>query len=258
MTKALVLAAWCALAVFFVHQGAIRSELRYSRVAEGNISQSVHAIWSQGWSGYVATLQGNAWWGRVRPLHELFHSIPYALNMIRNGDMFHSDPAVLLSERINGDLQTHLIFLLACFSLILGGLAMVLRHATGSWWPGFLLPILCVPGNRYLSQNLLVNFCDSGEIGQLLFLSLYLCLVAPLFARAVQGRIREASAVFFLLAAYAMKETTVVLLPVMLVVLGWLAINAPSRFRRFALATSAPGSRTWGRSWNCAAEARFP
>lgn len=235
MTKALVLAAWCALLVFFVHQGAIRPELRYSRVAEGNISKSVHAIWSQGWNGYLTTLGGNAWWGRVRPMHELFHSIPFALTAIRNGDIFCSDPTVPLSERINGDLQTHSIFLLACFSLTLGGLAMVLRHATGSWWSGLLLPILCVPGNRYLSQNLLVNFSDSGEIGQLLFLGVYLGLAAPLFACAVPGQIRETAAVVFLAATYAMKETSVVLLPIMLAVLGWLALDAPSRFRHFAL-----------------------
>jgi len=226
---------WTLLIVFSVHRGAIRPELRYSRVAEGNIAQSVHAVWSQGWSGYVGSLKGDAWWGRVRPLHLPFHSVPYLLTLLRNGDLFHHDAKVPISDRINGDLQTHGLYLLGCFSLALSVLALAVWRSTGNWWVGFLLPLLCVPGNRYLSQNLLVNFCDSGEIGQLLFISMYIWLLASIFSREVPGRIREALAILFLLMAYGMKETTVVLLPVALMLLGWLSMSAPRRFRIFAV-----------------------
>ena len=233
--KFAALLIWSVLIVFLVHRGAIRSELRYSRVAEGNISQSVHAMWSKGWEGYAATLRGDAWWGRIRPLHIPFYNIPYFLTLLRNGDLFQRDAEVPISDRINGDLQTHTFFLLSCFSLAIAALALAIWRVTGFWWPGFLLPLLCVPGNRYLSQNLLVNYCDSGEIGQLLFISMYIGLVVPMFSGVVPGRIREVAASFFLLLAYAMKETTVVILPVVLVLVGWISLGSTPQFKKFAI-----------------------
>ncbi len=234
--KTAAIGAWCVLAALFIHQGAIRPELRYSRVAEGNLSQSVHAMWAQGGRGYADVVRSDAAiWGRARVCHWLFYNVPFLLTLIRNGDVFHRDAEVPICDRLNGDLQTHSLFLLGCFGLALAALAAAVWRITGAAWPALLLPWLCVPGNSHLGENLLVNHCDSGEIGQLLWIAIYIALMAPAFAKEIPGRIREALAVFFLLLAYAMKETTVVLLPVALALLGWLSLGASRPFRAFAL-----------------------
>lgn len=102
----LLFSFWAMLVLGAFHQKAFGPELRYSRVAEGNISQSVYLMWKKGFSGFKAIFSDDAHiWGRVRPGHLLYYNIPFAAALIRNGDLFRDVAEVPISNRINGDLQ---------------------------------------------------------------------------------------------------------------------------------------------------------
>lgn len=232
-----LLVFWTALAVYVCHARAAASTLRYGIVAEGNISEAVHAMWSRGADGYGDVLRGDACQaGRVRPVQWLYHGVPFFLAMVRNGDFFRQDPGVPRSERINGDLQTHVAFLMVSVALAMAFLAYTLGDVIQNRWAGFLVPVYAA-ASLALAENLIVNFCDSQEIGQLLFVSVYLFCVRKLFRGEAPGVFLETVGVLFLLLAYGMKETTVVLMPCMLavLVLQWRPSSGASpAFRRFA------------------------
>ncbi len=194
-----------------VHDEAVDSALRYARVAEGNISHSVYTMWSEGLSGYLRIVESDMQGaGRVRPVHWLFHSVPFFLTLAGNGDLFWDDPGQAWFERINGDLLVHTWFLLFCASLSATALAWVGFRATGS--KGFLLlfPILIVSGSAYLSRNLIFNFCDSGEVGQLMFISLHMLALSRALQGAPCSRAADFGGFLCLVLALFMKETTLV------------------------------------------------
>jgi hypothetical protein len=218
------------IALLFVHRGAVATELRYTRVAEGNISHTTHAIWNHGVEGYIQILKTEAVHAsRLRPLHHVFNSIPFYLTVLRNGDLFWHDSDVEWKDRINGDLQTHSYFLLFCMSL-----SIALIGWSGSRVLGFMFaivfPLVFISAPRYLNENLLVNYCDSGEIGQLLFVCIYIFCMCE----AVSGRrpsvVRELAGAIALILAYAMKETTIVLFPAFLFILSF----QYARFRKLS------------------------
>ncbi|MDD4872386.1 MAG: hypothetical protein PHR77_17680 [Kiritimatiellae bacterium] len=238
VVKSAALLLWSALLVFIFHHRAFAPELRYTRVAEGNISKGVYSIWSDGIHGYIANLRGDAYQGgRIRPLHQLYYCVPFILTMVLNGDIFYHDPEVPIKDRINGDLQTHVIYLFVSLVIAVSTLSWLTWCLTGAWWSALILPIYAV-SNTAVCENFLVNYCDSGEIGQLLFISLYLASMA----KALEGKVPrpwvEVSGICFLLMAFAMKETTIVLVPVVMVLLAWgffRSARENREFRRFAV-----------------------
>jgi len=151
--------------------------------------------------------------------------------MVRNGDLFRYHPEVNLQNRINGDLQTHTLFLLASLAVACGALSWLIGRTTGVWWAACLFPVVFSMANKSLCENLLVNYCDSGEIGQLLFISLYLLCLSRSFKGNAPGAGREIAAAFFLVLAYGMKETSMVILPAVLgvLILRVLPVFRPSR-----------------------------
>lgn len=232
-----VVSLWVFTVIAVFHHRAFAPELRYTRVAEGNISQAIHTIWNNGIHGYIAILCNDTGYsGRVRPLHYLFHSVPFFLTIVRNGDLFRKDMEVPLGDRINGDLQTHVFCLFVSLVITITALSWLVWRLTGAWWSIFLLPLYAV-SNVTVCENFLVNYCDSGEIAQLLFISLYLLFVVKIFSGKAPGWKAEAVGCIFLFMAYAMKETSIVLSPVMLVFLAlrcfYVTDNSPE-FRQFA------------------------
>ncbi len=231
-----VLLAWSFVVVGLFHNRAVAPELRHTRVAEGNISKAVHLQWREGISGFAALVRSDArQWGRIRPMHWIYSHAPFFLTMIRNGDLWHSDPDVPRRDRINGDLQTYTYFQLAIVGLALAIFGVIVWRATGMGWTAFLVAPLAA-GSPGLLENILVNYCDSVEIGQLLFIALYLLIIAGTLAGTVPGPGKETASMIALLLAYAMKETTIVLLPAVVFVLGLRYILSPpcsTAFKRF-------------------------
>jgi hypothetical protein len=226
----------CGLYLF--HGRAIGSYLRHTRVAEGNISHAVHAIWSRGAAGYMDVLRSDAvTWGRIRPVHWLYHSLPFFATMLRNGDFLQEDADTGRSERMNGDLQMHTNYLLLSIAIAIFFIGWLGAKTSGSRWFAFIFLLLFLAGPRYLNDNLKVNFCDSQEIGQLLFISLYLYCIADIFKLKRPGAWQETIGTLFLVLAYGMKETTIVLSPIVAGFLLWKLLadkeNADSTFRSF-------------------------
>jgi len=161
--------------------------------------------------------------------------------MVRNGDLFHKDREVPVSDRINGDLQTHVLYLFVSLVIAITVLAWLIWRLTGVWWSAFLLPLYAVSGVT-VSENFLVNYCDSGEVAQLLFVSLYLFFVARMFTGETPGWKAEVAGSLFLFMAYTMKETSVVLSPVILAFLAWrffFITGDNTGFRKFAVRHAA-------------------
>ncbi|MCX6995556.1 MAG: hypothetical protein NTV49_00355, partial [Kiritimatiellaeota bacterium] len=216
----LVMAVAC---LFLMHRGSYVSYVRYTRVAEGNISHCVAGFWAKGWPAFRATIVDDAQvWGRIRPAHWLFHQIPFAITLLRNGDCGGGQSGVKLADRINGDLQTHTLVLLATLSLAAAGAAYVLLSVAGSWW-AVLVFMAGFAGSLTISENLLVNYCDSGEIAQLLWIGTYgVALTVAWRSKGWRLAFAETGAVLCLLLAYTAKETSVVLLPIAVALACWL------------------------------------
>lgn len=216
-----------------IHRESLSNSLRYTRVAEGYISQAVQYMWTSGMSGWADTVHGDArTWGRIRPAHWLYYNIPFVLTLVRNGDLFRHDAMVPISNRINGDLQTHTLFLILCMAIACGGLTWLVWHLARSWLAFLLLPLYCSLSYT-LCENLLVNHCDSQEIPQLLWISLYLVSISKLFFGQKPSSVCEVFAVLFLLLAYATKETSLVMLPVCSTIFGLLFFLYPLEQRGF-------------------------
>lgn len=199
-----------------VHHQSFSSSLRYSRVAEGHMSKVVRSIWKNGYISYAHMLRYDAKGaGRIRPIHWLYYNIPFALTMIRNGDLFRSDETAI-SDRINGDLQTHTFFLAICLSVAVGLVAYLIFDFSGLYIPSLLF-LLCIFLSLSVCENLLIYYCDSQEIPQLLFLSCYLFSINKVLKGKLPSKRREVLSYLFLALAYGVKETTLVLMPVMVV-----------------------------------------
>jgi len=201
--------------ILLFHSRAVSRGLRHTIVAEGNISHhGVRYFWQHGLQAYFTVVKSDAEsHGRVRPMHWVHHHIPFVITLLRNGDLTYKDSEVRLSDRVNGCLQTHTYYQLFCVAIMLSALGFVLFRTTNTWWTGFLFISLAAGGGMCLRQNIIVNHCDSGEIGQMMYISLYLAAIIPALRGMLMSRWREVIAVFVLLLAYAMKETTVILLP---------------------------------------------
>ncbi len=201
--------------MYFFHQKGCSSELRYSVVAEGNISLAVGEIWMNPWEAYKNIIVSEAKsQGRIRPAHYIFHQIPFLITLIRNGDIITQNDGVDIAHRINGDLQTHVIVLLAFLSIAIFCLSYVLYSVTHSIGACFVF-IVSFSGSLTIGENLLRNYCDSGEIYQIFSISMYVLLIFLALNSSGRARIKyEACSVLCLLFAYATKETSLVLLPV--------------------------------------------
>jgi hypothetical protein len=229
----ITLSAWIVGLILYFHGGAVAPELRYTRIAEGNISHAVGAAWERGAQGFGEVLDDDAkLWGRVRPLHWAFYSAPFALTSIRNGDFFHHDTDVPRSQRINGDLQTHNAFLLAILSVTTLCVCVIMWYALGYRY-AIILPLLFIANNRHIQENLLVNFCDSGEIGQILFIALYLLCIRKVLNASAPTKREEITGCIFLLLALLMKETSVVLLPTFGALVLWCFLVERTKDRAF-------------------------
>jgi len=201
------------LVILVVHRGAWMDELRYSPVADGNISRAVNMILSSGSKGLRELTVGDARdAGRIRPAHWINYIPPYLVTMIRNGDLFHSDPIVPWFNRINGDLQTHGLYLLSLLVLAITFGMFWIRDVTGSWCAALLLPFF-ISSSPSVWENLLMNYADSQEIPQLFWMMLYIFMLKGLL-EGKQGWITEMVSYFALIFAYFTKETSVVVGPV--------------------------------------------
>jgi hypothetical protein len=193
----LLFSFWAMLILGAFYQKAFGPELRYSRVAEGNISKIVSAMWSKGFSGFKDVISDDAHiWGRIRPGHWLYYNIPFAVVLLRNGDMFRTVPQVQMSHRINGDLQTHIIFLLVSRAVACGGICWLLWRYSSTLWAPLLFPIY-VASFYALSENFVVYHCDSQEIPQLLFIVLYIISISKFFEGKVPKKWLELLSIFF-------------------------------------------------------------
>ncbi len=196
-----------------VHRGAWVHELRYSPVADGNISRAVHMILSSGSKGLRELAIGDARdAGRIRPAHWINYIPPYLLTMIRNGDLFHSDPKIPWFNRINGDLQTHGIYLLSLLVLAIAFGMSWIRDVTGRWFAALLLPFF-ISSSPSVWENLLMNYADSQEIPQVFWIMLYIFVLKRLLD-GKQSWILEIASYIALIFAYFTKETSLVLGPV--------------------------------------------
>ena len=129
-----MLGLWVFAVTAVFHHRAFAPELRYTRVAEGNISHTVSAFWTEGAPAYVSLIHDEARGsGRIRPLHCLYHSVPFFLTMVRNGDLFHTDAEIPVSRRINGDLQTHAFYLFGTLVIAITALARLVWRLTDVW-----------------------------------------------------------------------------------------------------------------------------
>lgn len=239
---AVLVLAGASVGVF--HRRAAAPELRHSRVAEGNASRAVQAMWSRGADGYAEVLSDDAHaWGRVRPVHWLYQSASFFVTLVRNGDLTARGASAPMSGRINGDLQTCALVQMAAVALSLAALGWLAWRLTGTALAAVLLPaVFAACGGFSLAENLLVNFVDSGEIGQLLFICLYLLCIEAAFRGRVPTVRQEVCAAGLLVLAYGMKETTLALLPAAFAVLGLRSLPAlapEAGFRRFAVRHAA-------------------
>ena len=206
--------AWSLAVIGYFHKGAYGEEVRYYQIAEGNISQSIHKFWSEGVDGFYSVLKSDAEHaGRIRPGHWLYYNIPFALTLVRNGDMFSSAADVPLSQRINGDLQTHTLFLIFCLAMACALISYTTWTISSSFVPGILLPVYFAT-SLTVSENLIVYHCDSQEIPQLLFIAFYFFFITNLVLAQKNDIKNIIFACFFLILAYFTKETSLVLLPV--------------------------------------------
>lgn len=229
---------WSFLVIFYFHKGALGEEVRYYNIAEGNISHAIQGIWDQGLVGLASVLKSDAEGaGRIRPGHWLYYNIPFAFTLLRNGDMFRSVPDVSISQRINGDLQTHALFMILSLALACACISVTTWKLSSSIIAALLFPIY-VASSFTICENLIVNHCDSQEIPQLLFIALYFLTISNLFAGKVIGWKKEILAIIFLVSAYATKETSILLMPAFLMVfcILWRYFdNASSEYRRSLL-----------------------
>jgi hypothetical protein len=205
-----ILSIWCILFLVVFHHRAAGKELRYTRVAEGNISGLVRAIWHNGLPGYAAIVRGDASeWGRIRPLHWVYQQLPFLGIMIRNGDLWHVDSETPIASRINGDLQTYTIFQMTIVVLSLMLLGYLFWCSTGMPLAVFVFVPFAVSVPSF-PENFVVNFCDSVEIGQIFFIAVYLVALKRYFSLKTPSVWQESLAAFALACAYGMKETSVV------------------------------------------------
>ncbi len=244
--KLLLLTIAAFVLMFFVHHGSYKNSLRYAMIAEGNISVAIGEIWINGFKSFNGIILKNEAEeaGRIRPAHWLIHQIPFLVTLIRNGDIIANDDGENITNRINGDLQTHTIVLLAFFTLAVIFMAYVLLTISGSWFSCFLF-ITITSGSLTISQNLLRNYCDSGEIFQLFFLSLYaFCFLNAWKSTGIKRHFFEALSIFSLLFAYATKETTLAILPIVTII--FIYIN----FTKLLKNTSNRSILLRGLGWN--------
>ena len=175
--------------------------------------------------------------GRIRPAHWLFYNIPFALTLARNGDLFRHDAAVPVSKRINGDLQTHTLFLILCMAVSCGSLAWLVWRFAHSWLAFILFPLYISLGYP-LCENLLVNYSDSQEIPLLLWISLYVISINKTFKGQKPNGLYEIFASVFLLLAYATKEISLALFPLFSFIFGYLLLSSAKEehaFRRYCV-----------------------
>jgi hypothetical protein len=222
--KILILISLFALScgmILMIHSRSVTDDLRHTLIAEGNISHhGVRYFWKEGFRAFRAVVKSDAdSAGRVRPMHWIHHHVPFVLTLLRNRDLFLYDPSVRLYDRVNGCLQTHTYYQLFCVAVMLSSIAWLLSHVTEVKWSGYLFVILASGGGICLPQNIILNHCDSGEIGQMMYISLYLVAILPTMKGVVPSKKREIFSIFALFFAYAMKETSVVLFPAVLCML---------------------------------------
>ncbi|MFH0780844.1 MAG: hypothetical protein V2B20_02685 [Pseudomonadota bacterium] len=210
--------------LFYVHHSSYKNSLRYTMIAEGNISVAIGEIWLNGLSAFKSIVINNEAedTGRIRPAHWLLYQIPFLITLVRNGDIVANEDGFDIVHRINGDLQTHTVVLLMFVSIAVVMMSYVLLNICESWF-ACLLFIVIFSGSLTISQNLLRNYCDSGEIFQLFLISLYVFTVFIVWrSSGFRRHFFEILSVISLFLAYTIKETVLTTLPIAIVSLGLL------------------------------------
>jgi hypothetical protein len=232
-----IMLAVCIIISFIIisgiHRQSFSDALRYTLIAEGNIANVVYHFWEYGMQSLAVTIQNDAELaGRIRPAHWLFYNIPFALTLVRNGDLFRRDATIPVSKRINGDLQTHTLFLILCMAISCGSLSWLVWRFTHSWLPVILFPMYISLGYP-LCENLIVNHSDSQEIPLLLWVSLYVISIHKTFKGQKPQILYEIFASLFLLLAYATKEISLTLFPVFSFIFGYLLLASAKEEHAF-------------------------
>jgi len=211
-------AAWSFAALCFFHYKSFGPEVRYYQIAEGNISHAVADMWEKKYSAFADSVKSDAHvWGRIRPGHWLYYNIPFALTLVRNGDFFRNIPDVPISQRVNGDLQTHTLFLLFSLALATACISYLLWKYSASIIIPLLFPVYFA-STFTICPNLIVYHADSQEIPQILFICFYLLTISAIFQGRPFGWKREVLSAILIIITYSIKETSILLFPTLLVV----------------------------------------
>lgn len=236
--KLLLISLVAVAVLFYMHHSSYKNSLRYTMIAEGNISIAIGEIWINSLAAFKGIVVKNEAEdsGRIRPAHWFFYQIPFFVTLMRNGDVVANEDGVDMAHRINGDLQTHTIVLLIFISAAVVMMAYVLLEICKSWFSCFLFVII-FSGSLTISQNLLRNYCDSGEIFQLFFISSYVFTIFFVWkCQGVRRYLFEILSVLFLFLAYAIKETVLATLPIAIISLVALyLLNKHNSQRRLML-----------------------
>ena len=234
----IIILLWSLTVLAFFHKGSFDKTLRHTRVAEGNISKAIYHIWSKGFKGYIDILRDDAKiWGRVRPVHWLYYQIPFLITIFRNGDAFEVDRKIPLRDRMNGDLQTHVFFLIGSLAVATGFILWAMLRLGAPLWFLMLFPIY-LASSETIQENLLIYYADSQEIPQLLFICLYFIGIRKIFLEKLPNKKQEIFASILLLLTYGTKETSIVLFPVMGLLLLFHIFSPKYRntiFRKFCI-----------------------
>ena len=215
-----VLIFFAILSLFWVHSYVFNSHLRHGMVEDGSVSQYAGDLLGSSTiiEKYNAVLEcdGQAN-GRYRPGYYVYETLPFFLTLIKNGDYRFGMAGSEIQNKINGDLQFHMIYLLITIGISLCLGAFLIYRVSGSLLYSGLFP-LSVILSPTLVRNITYN--DTAEVPQLLILATYLVLffIGELSAR--QGK--KISYLLFLFAMpvavflYLIKETAIVLFPAFL------------------------------------------
>ena len=219
-------------ATFFVHKNAFDSHLRHGMVEDGSVSQYAGDLLDNRsiYEKYLALLECDGLAnGRYRPAYFIFETIPFIFTVIKNGDYQIGLSTNSIKNRLNGDVRIHMLFLLATisFSLLFG--SIIVYKLSDSFLYSSLFP-LTVLFSPTLVRNITYN--DTAEVPQLIGFSLFTALFFLAEKSAEKNKWKHLLILMILVLPvasllYLTKETTVVLMPAILlyIVISYYSYN---------------------------------
>ncbi len=209
-------------ATFLVHKNVFDSHLRHGMVEDGSVSQYAgdlldHRSISEKYSA-VLEIDGRVN-GRYRPAYYIYETIPFVLTVIKNGDYVFGLTTNSIKNKINGDVRFHMIFLLVTVSLSFFFGSVIVYKLTQSFLYACLCP-LTVLFSPTLVRNITYN--DTAEVPQLICFAIYFALFFLGEDLVGKNKLKRLSFVMVLAVPvisflYLTKETTIVLLPALLI-----------------------------------------